>query len=373
MPKEVTPREIIRPWGKRWRIYYPLRLTGGKAKVRDFAKKSDAEAEARDVNRSSEMLLAGLNQYPIQEQVIISMCVQKVGGVEKLVKAVEYFGQHQSLETRTVAELIQECLDEKKRAGLSKSYLRVLRDDLRNFSATFGRREAQTIKGREIADWLHGRAEWSDYTKRNALINLGTLFSFGVAHKYLPVNPVASVEKVKISLGARCVFLVDEAERLMRSLERNDPGLIPINALVLFGGLRPDEARRCRWEFIKDVIDLPAGNTKNNKRRLVELSSLPTLRAWLVNGGEMQPRNVQRRMNKVRELSCVGASGPCLPVKWGHDILRHSFVSYAVPIFGVSQTALMADHSETVLNRHYRELVRRADAERFWSILPSPT
>jgi hypothetical protein len=45
-------------------------------------------------------------------------------------------------------------------------------------------------------------------------------------------------------------------------------------------------------------------------------------------------------------------------------------VSYAVPVLGVSRTALEAGHSEAVLVRHYRELVTAEDAGRFWGLRP---
>lgn len=372
MPRPVTPRKIERPWGIRWRIHYPLLLTGGRKKQRDFETKTEAQREADRVNLALKAKLEGYARFNLPERALIATHIDTLPrGLADLPKAVELFHIYHTKETRIITDLVQECLDDKKRAGLSKSYLRVLGDNLRDFADTFGKREAHTITGREVGSWVYERRDWSDYTKRNALINLGTMFSYAVAHKYIAANPVSAVERIKISLGDRCILTVDEAERLMRSIERNDPGLIPIVALVLFGGLRPEEAKRCRWHFVKDVIDLPAGETKNNKRRLIELGQLDTLRAWLEKKGDMPPNNIQRRMNRVRLLSCVGEQGPCLPVKWGHDILRHSFVSYAVPIHGKTQAALMADHSEAVLEQHYRALVTRADAERFWRIIPN--
>jgi hypothetical protein len=366
MPRPVSPRKIVREHnGKqrvRFRIYVPRRLTDGRGKVKDHKTEKEAESHAAKINASLQAQLQGYDKFNHQERSIIAFNLERLpNGLRDLPKAIDLFIERGLRGVRTIYELKQECLDEKKRRNLSAHYLRVLRDDIDRFADTFGKRDAQSITGKEIAAWLHNQA-LSEYSKRNVRISLGTLFNFAIAQRYLDANPVASVPKIKISLGARCILSVDEAERLMRSAEKLDPGMVPLIALVLFGGLRPEEARRCRPEYAKgDVIDLPAGKTKNNKRRLVELSDLPTLKAWLARGGDMPPNNIQRRMAAIRADA---------KVKWGHDILRHSFCSYGVPIWGLAQTSLKADHSEAILKAHYRELVPRTDAERFWNIRP---
>lgn len=49
--------------------------------------------------------------------------------------------------------------------------------------------------------------------------------------------------------------------------------------------------------------------------------------------------------------------------------LRHSFVSYRLAATG--NAAQTAGHDQAVLFRHYRELVRPSEAERYFSILPN--
>ena len=38
---------------------------------------------------------------------------------------------------------------------------------------------------------------------------------------------------------------------------------------------------------------------------------------------------------------------------------------------GEAKTALQAGHTESVLFQHYRKMVRREDAEKFWGIFPA--
>lgn len=363
MPRPVTVRKIVRPWGIRFRVYIPRRVAGGQAKVRDFETKAAAEQFARQVNTSATAHDSGFEAYSLQDRALIAYQVRALPrGVLDLPKAIELFHRYATNNVRLLKDVVQECLDDKRQRGLSGSYRRVLGDDLRRFSEVYGEREAHTVTSRELSEWIHSRSELGPYSRRNLRINLGTLFRFAVAHKYATDNPMGAVPEIKISLGPRCILTAEEAERLMISASKVDAPLIPLIAMVLFGGLRPEEARRCRWDFVKrDVIDLPAGSTKNNKRRLIELRDAATLKAWLARGGDMPPKRYRERLGIIRAVSGV---------PWGNDILRHSFVSYGVPIWGVSQTALKADHSEGVLKQHYRELVTRASAVQFWNILP---
>ena len=145
---------------------------------------------------------------------------------------------------------------------------------------------------------------------------------------------------------------------MLNRCQELDQALVPFLAVQLFGGLRPVEARALTWAEVKaGHIEVTAAKSKTRARRLVTIND--TLRAWLAAGGDLPAGNWQRRLARVR-----GGMG------WPHDCLRHSFVSYAVPVLGVSRTALEAGHSEAVLVRHYRELVTAEDAGRFWGLRP---
>jgi hypothetical protein len=57
---------------------------------------------------------------------------------------------------------------------------------------------------------------------------------------------------------------------------------------------------------------------------------------------------------------------------WKHNALRHSFISYRVAqIKNVAQVALEAGNSPRMVFSNYRELVRAADAEKWFAITPA--
>jgi hypothetical protein len=58
-------------------------------------------------------------------------------------------------------------------------------------------------------------------------------------------------------------------------------------------------------------------------------------------------------------------------VAWKPNALRHSFISYRLAeVQSAAQVALEAGNSAAMLFRHYRELVKPADAQRWFAILP---
>ena len=60
-----------------------------------------------------------------------------------------------------------------------------------------------------------------------------------------------------------------------------------------------------------------------------------------------------------------------IALAWKHNALRHSFISYRVAqIQNLAQVALEAGNSPRMVFPNYRELVRAADVEKWFSVTP---
>jgi len=69
-------------------------------------------------------------------------------------------------------------------------------------------------------------------------------------------------------------------------------------------------------------------------------------------------------MVRIRELAGVG--------DWAHDVLRHTGASMLIALWqDVGRVALELGTSAGMLYRHYREIVKREDAARFWACRPA--
>jgi hypothetical protein len=56
---------------------------------------------------------------------------------------------------------------------------------------------------------------------------------------------------------------------------------------------------------------------------------------------------------------------------WPKDILRHTCASMLMATWeDEGKVAASLGNSPTILHAHYRELVSRAEAKRFWGIMP---
>jgi len=89
------------------------------------------------------------------------------------------------------------------------------------------------------------------------------------------------------------------------------------------------------------------------------------LAAWLtaypISRFPIFPKNLQHQRARIAEK--FGLS---------HDIMRHTFISMHVAKHrSMSQAALQAGNSESIIRKHYLDLKTPAEAEQFFGILPT--
>jgi integrase len=193
------------------------------------------------------------------------------------------------------------------------------------------------------------------------------LFSFAKRRGYVTENPVADVERAKERETEIAILSVNDLARL---LECASSDLLPFWAIGSFAGLRRSEIERLTWsevDFDADVIEVKASKSKTASRRLVTIQ--PNLRAWLApyrtRIGRVCPLNLQRKINDDRERAGLRAG-------WPQNALRHSFGSYHLAQFNdAAKLALEMGNSAATIFRHYRQLVKPKQAERYWKIAPA--
>ena len=178
-------------------------------------------------------------------------------------------------------------------------------------------------------------------------------------------NPAAKVPKPILEPTTPRVLTVAECEWLLRTAEEHDAELVGFLALAMFAGLRPESelGRLTLADIGADHVTVSTA-AKTRRRRLVRLSGnlVAFLVSWRALSGELVPVNSKRRFERIRRLAGFA--------QWPQDALRHSFVSYHYVLHGEADTAAQAGHSAQMLHEHYRGLVSRDDAERFFGIMP---
>ncbi len=276
-----------------------------------------------------------------------------------------------------VKTVVDELIKAKTADGLSARYIQCMRYCLGKFAEKFKGHNIAGVAGAEIDDWLR-TSGLSARTRNNLRSSVQTLFNYAKARRYLPKDhdEIESVQLMKDRDGEIEIFTLDE---LTEVLACTDERLIPFLTLGAFAGVRHAEIQRLDWKDIRSddgLIEIHASKAKTASRRTIPL--LPCLKAWLTpireeSGPVASHRNMAFELHQL--VKRVNARRSERKVKetfaWKHNALRHSFISYRVAkTRNVNQVALEAGNSPQIIFRHYRELVRLADAKKWFEITP---
>jgi integrase len=109
---------------------------------------------------------------------------------------------------------------------------------------------------------------------------------------------------------------------------------------------------------------------KKRSRRVVEMCD--ALYAWLsplklLKGKIVDAKEFRDNMDEFREAAKLES--------WPHNGLRHSFGSYHLAFYGdaVKTAQQMGHRSSDVVHNHYKALVLKQEAEKFWGLRPKPS
>ncbi len=296
----------------------------------------------------------------------VAECLQLVGDLPNLHAAAKFYAtRHKQTERKRVADVVAELLQVKAARKASPRYLDDLRSRLTRFAEVF-RKDVGDVTTAEIQAWLDShRLSAQTYVNNRRVAHL--LCEFAVARGYATDNPVASVENLKVSSGDIEVFTPIEIQKLLNAAS---PEFLPCLAIGAFAGLRSAEIERLEWSDIRVTercIVVGASKAKTASRRVVPLAD--NLIAWLVPyGGRVGPiwEGNHEAFYDAQQTTAILAG-----VKWKANALRHSYASYR---FGqtndAGRVAGELGNSAVVVHRHYRELVKVADAERWFAIRP---
>ena len=248
----------------------------------------------------------------------------------------------------------------------------------------FPHRKLDTISTAELeaimGSWGQSKKSWN-----NLRTYLHAFFEFcrHASRRWLTTNPVKAIRRFEIARGIPHVMPVERLVEMFAFLETysgpprsgHKPGyLVPYFALATFAGIRPSvrdgELRKIHEFADKDrIIDVKVGViritpeiAKTNDLRQITIQ--PNLAAWLrrypIAQHALIVRNMMDHAGTVRKR--FGLTD---------DVLRHTFISMHVAKFkSLGAAALEAGNSESMIKKHYLNLVTEADAERFWGIVP---
>jgi integrase len=262
----------------------------------------------------------------------------------------------------TVSKAIAECLTQKKASGVRPCYWKSLRQYFALFARLHGGSLISSIDEATLESWFNLRGE-TPASRASNLGRLGALFQYAWRRKWISENPIRRMERVRIDRPSASFLTVEQCEKLMRWVERERPDFLAWLTLALFAGIRPNEADQLTWKCVdldSGTVTVDAAASKVHKRRIVNLR--PAALAWMKHAHKHVNR--RRRTKNLRLL--LGFDG------WPKDILRHTAASYWMSVEqDAGKVADELGNSPMILLTHYRALVTKAEAEKFWNILPT--
>ncbi len=378
-----------RPHVKRWKwggestkwVVDGLRDENGKRIRRFFASRDDANewlAQRRPELKNQGRAALGLTDSQRVDAINAIKILAPFGA--NLTAAAKVFAERAQLLERTVtfAKLREETVEAKRSDRMSAHYVNDLARRLKRFGADFDERQVATIEGREVDDWLRGLG-MSPTSRINYRKILHTAFQFAVARGYSKSNPVEGTTKPKVDHPSPGILTPREIAAL---LPVADARIVPWVAVAAFAGLRDAEIGRLTW----DKVDLAAGYVrvdaaiaKTSSRRLVPVSA--NLRAWLaphaqksgpIRGAKCNAYPLLQAARLAAVEALKKANEPATNLEsWPHNALRHSFASYRMALVtNAAQVAEECGHSVQVMKTHYRELVTKTDADKWFAVMP---
>jgi integrase len=354
---------------RRWRLEYRV---NGKRFRPTFDTKQEAQEEMQTLagqrQAAGDVWLA-LTAQQRNEFIAVHAEAQEAGyTLRQIWQEFKAGGAHKLQAERPLEDAVTEFLTAKRSSGRTSHYLKCLQSTLGQFARGQSRRPVGQIPAQDIERFLHGRSAVDHKTK---LSHLSAFLGFCVRRSYAQENPCQRVERVRLTPQPPRILTWHQCAKAVIYTHRKEPRFLAWLALSLFAGLRPEDAIKTPWSAIdteRAIVIVDAQASKVRKRRIVELQ--PTAVAWLKAAkaaGASQPLSSMTHRRFLRRLrERLGFD------KWPQDVLRHTAATYLLAATqDMAKVSLWLDHSPGVMMRHYRELVTREAAEKFWSIRPS--
>lgn len=370
---------------KLWPPIHELTYTSGKRawqvacmvngrRIREaYPTKAEAETRAAEIRIQVENEGRAAFTMPAAVRVEAQKAVEKLAPHDATItEAVDFYVEH-VLKYRTappVAEIVTRLVTEAESNKRRERTVKDLRLRLEHFGKTFGGRQLAGITRAELAAWLNDPT-LSARSRINYTTKVSQLYNFAIRNQWAEYNVAASIPRPTAEDSEPEIFSAEKAARLVEHAAEYD--LLPYVAIGLFAGLRSAELLRLDWSAVKlteRTIIIGANVAKKRSRRVVEISD--TLAAWLPtcarHKGLIVELNDQRTLYK-RLAELATAAGL---TKWPDNGLRHSCASYSLALTGDAvRVAYQLGNSADMVHRHYKALVTKIDAERFFSLRPT--
>jgi integrase len=371
--KQIKPYREIRKGIEYWVVQ--TTSEGGKRHRQLFRDKEAAKQAAQTYNKERAILPNDLFSLSVAERAEIAAIRNEAQQMGVTLRSIfeDWKRARPVFKTVTLEQAIAELKVVQKTNGTRDATVKEQIRYLTSFAK--GREEIPLshIRADDIQEWFDARQE-PPTSRQSNHGRFGALFRLATERKWVSENPMDFVRKPKAEEGPPTILTVEQAKELLEWTVHHRKRMLGYLVFTLFAGVRPGEAMRLGWDSARLDGDEPhvvvqGPDSKTSRRRITYL--LPSAVLWFrvakAVGGVMPLKKAAQRDYLQGARKVLGFK------QWPKDILRHSCASYWLGLTGEAQTvSTNLGHSINVLYRHYRELVLREDARKFWAIVPEP-
>ena len=238
-----------------------------------------------------------------------------------------------------------------------------------SFAARFGDRPIASLTPGEIADWLP-KAYANPSSRNSHRKRIVALFRWCRKRGILPTDIMTAAERTDAARVPHThIGMVTPAElrQAYDLILAKAEGYVPALTLAALCGLRRSEVHGQRWEDIdleRKLLRVSAAKPNTPARRLVPIHDSAV--AWLrPHAQESGPICTNLAIDRLRDI-CRTAG-----LDLADNGFRHTWISARVALTGnIPETSLEAGNTPQIVNRHYRELMRKDEAEAWFAVSP---
>jgi integrase len=332
-------------------------------------------------------MLAGYRQETGKQVSFVEMATSYLAAVKQLpegcslLEAVRVYRQSiAAVARKPLAVAVKEFCDARrpkgvpvdgKRSVLSPVYVQDTERQLTEFATANTGADVCDLTKQHLDLFVEDHAKLSAKSRNHYRATLRMFFGWCQRRDYLSAThrllEADGLRKEDADTGDVDYYRPEEL-RLM--LDNATSEMAVIIALQAVGGLRLQEALRLNWGDVWRVaghVEISSAKAKTRSRRLVEINS--TLSAWL--------KPYRQHEGAVTSLTLDAYTWQLIQLRKRLEIpsrkngLRHGFLTAHYALHqNENQTAAQAGTSPAMLFRHYKGLMARKEAEKWFAVLP---
>ncbi len=221
-------------------------------------------------------------------------------------------------------------------------------------------------------------------TRGAYLAILSSIWQLAIDRKLASFNPAQEARKQlpPAEVEQPTFYSVEDCKKLLNVAWRHsNRGEAFFFVVGLLTGIRLAERARLQFEDFRldeaaPYINVPAGKAKTRRQRAVYLhgTHADIIRAFMPSAPSPSACISPYRGNEVTQRGAAYATQKKLAeaaeVEFPRNVLRHTAATYLCAYLeSMGKAALILGHSEDILTRHYRALVTKKEADKFFALI----